>query len=347
MTTLLQVKNLGIDFSTEEGRVPAVRDVSFSVEQGKCTGVIGESGCGKSVTALAIMDLLPSTARVIHGEIVFQGRALLQLSPTEHAKLRGPAMSMVFQDAMSALNPVFNIRDQMRDIVQAVRSRQSQAGSSVSIDYDQEIRNMLSRVGIASPERRMQQYAHELSGGMRQRVLIAMALLCRPQLVIADEPTTGLDVNTQAQIIELIRDIIAQFDMTVMLITHDLSLVAELCDRVVVVYRGNSVEEAFTEALFKRPLHPYTRGLMNSILTLNTVRGKLYPIRGSVPNPQERISGCQFHPRCPEAIEICREAVPRFVEVEPRHLCACFLHSLAIAEDAPSLSPFCPRGCVV
>jgi oligopeptide/dipeptide ABC transporter ATP-binding protein len=197
---------------------------------------------------------------------------------------------------------------------------------------------MLKQVGISSPERRIRQYVHELSGGMRQRTMIAMALSCHPELLIADEPTTALDVTTETQIIELIRNIITQFDMTFILITHDLSLIAELCDRVVVVYRGNSVEEASVETLFKRPLHPYTQGLVNSIPTLDTEQGQLNPIRGSMPNPREQISGCQFHPRCPEAMEICREAVPRFVQLEPGHRCACFLHSPAIARTSSSLS---------
>ena len=335
MTTVLQLENLGVGFVTEGGRVPAVRDVSFTVERGKCTGLIGESGCGKSVTALTIMGLLPPTARVTHGAIVFEGCDLFGLGTKERSNLRGTAMSMVFQDAMSALNPVFTIGEQMGDIVKAARTKQDRTGSSKGVDYDREITGMLCRVGIASPERRMRQYPHELSGGMRQRVLIAMALLCRSHLVIADEPTTGLDVNTQAQIIELIRDIVAQSDVTLLLITHDLSLVAELCDRVVVIYRGSSVEEASTGRLFKPPLHPYTRGLMNSILTLNTVRGRLQPIRGSVPGAGEGIGGCQFHPRCPNVSEVCRAASPRLLEVEPGHRCACFLYSSETADGVP------------
>ena len=332
MNNILEVKNLEIEFLTEEGWVPALRNVSFDVAAGRCTGVVGESGCGKSVTAAAIMDLLPPTARICQGEILFQGRDLLKMSPAERARLRGSAISMVFQDALSALNPVFTIGDQMRAILQAVRRKQGRPSPAGGRKSDDEICDMLDRVGISSPRRRIKQYPHELSGGMRQRVLIAIALLSQPQLIIADEPTTALDVTIEAQIIELIHNIIDEFSVTFMLITHNFSLVAELCDRVVVVYRGNSVEEATAGALFREPLHPYTRGLMNSIITPRTKPGQLTPIQGFVPNPRQRISGCQFHPRCAEAMALCRRATPGFVAVRTDHRAACFLHSPAVSE---------------
>lgn len=332
MTDILEVKNLEIEFLTEDGWVPALRDVSFAMTEGKCTGVVGESGCGKSVTAAAIMDLLPPTARIRQGEILFRGRDLLQMSAAERALLRGSAISMVFQDALSALNPVFTIGDQMRAILRTVRQKQGRSPVAGGRRYDDEICDMLDRVGISSPRRRIKQYPHELSGGMRQRVLIAIALLSQPQLIIADEPTTALDVTIEAQIIELIHHIIDEFSVTFMLITHNFSLVAELCDRVVVVYRGNSVEEASTGALFRQPLHPYTQGLMNSIITPDIEPGQLRPIQGFVPNPRERISGCQFHPRCDQAMGVCRQAIPGFVTVRTDHRAACFLHSPAVSE---------------
>jgi peptide/nickel transport system ATP-binding protein len=329
MNGLLDVRNLGVEIATDEGRIAAVRDVSFSVEAGKCTGVIGESGCGKSMTALAVMDLLPSTARVVSGQILFRGDDLLRRSAAERARLRGTGMAMIFQDAIAALNPVLTVGEQIRDVLRATAASRGGAASLRTAGDEAEIIRMLARVGVTSPERRVRQYPHELSGGMRQRVLIAMALLCRPELVIADEPTTALDVTTEAQIVELIRGLIREFAVSFVLITHNLSLIAELCDRVVVLYRGSSVEEASVDALFARPLHPYTRGLMSSMLTLNTARDGLRPIRGAVPHAREAIAGCQFHPRCPDVMATCSQKTPLFVEVEPGHRCACFLHSAA------------------
>lgn len=327
---ILEVKHLQADFLTEDGWIPALRDVSFTVQAGGCMGVVGESGCGKSVTALAVMGMLPSNVRIRRGEILFQGRDLLKMSTPERSNLRGSAISMVFQDALSALNPVFTIGDQMREILRVVRRKQNQSALT-NRQADDEICTMLDQVGLSSPRHRLKQYPHELSGGMRQRVLIAITLLSRPRLIIADEPTTALDVTIEAQIIELINHIISTFNVTFMLITHNFSLVAELCDRVVVMYRGNSVEESSTEALFREPLHPYTRGLMNSIITPYTKRGELNPILGFVPNPREHITGCQFHPRCTSAMDVCRAFVPDFITVQPQRRAACFLHSDAIA----------------
>lgn len=336
--SLLEVKDLAVHFYTDEGVVEAIRDISFTVNQGDTLGIIGESGCGKSVTALSVMGLLPGNGRVVKGEILFKGTNIVQLDEKARARLRGSEMTIVFQDALSSLNPVFTVETQLSDILRVRDKRRNaeQNHSAPKKDYRAEIIQRLKQVGISAPDRRIRQYIHELSGGMRQRIMIAMALACQPQLLIADEPTTALDVTTEAQIVELIRTVLDRFEVTFILITHDLSMVAELCNRIVVLYRGNSVEETSVETLFKRPLHPYTQGLMQSILTLDTQRGKLQPIEGAVPNPHKHISGCQFHPRCPEAMDICRQASPRFVEVEPGHRCACFLHSSEVAE--PSLA---------
>jgi len=334
--SLLEVKNLAVHFYTDEGVVEAVRDISFTVNPGDTLGIIGESGCGKSVTALSIMGLLPGNGGVVKGEILFKGTNIVPLHEKARARLRGSDMTIIFQDALSSLNPVFTVETQLSDILRVRDKRRSsgQDRSAPKKDYRAEIIQRLKQVGISAPERRSRQYIHELSGGMRQRIMIAMALACQPQLLIADEPTTALDVTTEAQIVELIRTVLDRYEITFTLITHDLSLVAELCNRVVVLYRGNTVEDSSVESLFRRPLHPYTRGLMQSILTLDTGRGKLHPIEGAVPNPHKHINGCQFHPRCPDAMDICRKATPRLVEVEPGHRCACFLHSSATAEPS-------------
>ena len=328
---LLEVKSLEADFFTEDGWVPALRDISFDVDEGGCTGVVGESGCGKSVTALAIMGLLPPNVRIKKGEIIFEGRDLLKASAAERSRLRGSAISMVFQDALSALNPVFTVGNQMRDILRTGRRKQ-QRPALTRRQADDEIVAMLDQVGLSSPRQRLEQYPHELSGGMRQRVLIAITLLSRPRLVIADEPTTALDVTIEAQIVELIQELAQKFNVTFMLITHNFNLVAELCDRVVVLYRGHSVEECSVEALFREPLHPYTGGLLNSIITPATRRGHLRPIAGSVPNAREVVPGCQFSPRCPAAVGVCRTKSPAFVAVQDQHRVACFLRSAITAD---------------
>ncbi len=328
---LLQVKSLEADFFTEDGWVPALRDISFDVDEGGCTGVVGESGCGKSVTAMAIMGILPANVRIKRGEIIFEGRDLLKVGAAERSSLRGSAISMIFQDALSALNPVFTVGEQMRDILQTGRRKQRQPALTRR-QADDEIVAMLDQVGLSSPRQRLEQYPHELSGGMRQRILIAITLLSRPRLVIADEPTTALDVTIEAQIVELIQELARKFNVTFMLITHNFNLVAELCDRVVVLYRGRSVEECGTETLFREPLHPYTRGLLDSIITPATRRGQLRPISGSVPNAREIVPGCQFNPRCPAAMDVCRANEPAFVEVRDEHRVACFLRSAATVD---------------
>jgi oligopeptide/dipeptide ABC transporter ATP-binding protein len=327
---LLQVKSLEADFLTEDGWVPALRDISFDVDEGGCTGVVGESGCGKSVTALAIMGILPPNVRIKRGEIIFEGRDLLKASAAERSGLRGSAISMIFQDALSALNPVFTVGDQMRDILRT-SCRKQQRPALTQRQADDEIVAMLDQVGLSSPRQRLKQYPHELSGGMRQRVLIAITLLSRPRLVIADEPTTALDVTIEAQIVELIQELAQKFNVTFMLITHNFNLVAELCDRVVVLYRGHSVEECRTEALFREPLHPYTQGLLNSIITPATRRGQLRPIAGAVPNAREVVPGCQFNPRCPAAMDVCRAKAPAFVALQDQRRVACFLRSAVTA----------------
>ena len=325
---LIEVKNLAVNFSTEDGTVEAIRDISFSLKQGGALGIIGESGCGKTVTLLSVMGLLPANARVANGEILFEGTNVLSLAEGARAHLRGSGMTMVFQDALSSLSPVFTIEEQMRDILRVVKKQEDRhrVPASARNNARGEIIEMLRQVGISAPERRMRQYVHELSGGMRQRVMIAMTLLCHPKLLIADEPTTALDVTTEAQIVKLIGEIAQAFGVSIILITHNLSLVADICNQAVVVYQGYTVEDVSVLDLFENPAHPYTQGLLSSILTLDVKRGMLEPIKGRVPSPMERIEGCQFHPRCPHTMDICLEGSPPLVEVEPGHKCACFLY---------------------
>lgn len=326
--TLLEVRNLAVSFYTEDGIVEAVRNISFCLSQGDALGIIGESGCGKTVTALSLMGLLPINARIVDGEILFKGTNILDLKAQARARLRGSGMVMVFQDALSSLNPVFTIGEQVRDILSA-RTPSEDPGIVSAFarkDLRDKIISMLREVGISSPERRITQYVHELSGGMRQRVMIAMALCCRPEILIADEPTTALDVTTEAQVVKLIGEMAERFGVSVILITHNLNLVADICNRGLIVYRGYAVEDAPLSDLLQSPLHPYTQGLMSSVLTLDVKRGMLKQIKGRVPSPMESIRGCQFNPRCPHAMDVCSEKTPPLIQVEAEHKCACFLY---------------------
>lgn len=316
---LLDVKELETHFYGEETVTRALGGISFQVNKGETLGVVGESGCGKSVTALSILRLLPRlTAKTVCGEVRFHGRDLLGLSDREMRQIRGHQIAMIFQDPMTSLNPVYTVG---RQIAEAVQIHEG-ASRSMAMAKAEE---MLRVVRISDPERRVNNYPHELSGGMRQRVMIAMALACSPELLIADEPTTALDVTIQAQILRLIVDLKERMGTAVMFITHDLGVVAETCQRVIVMYAGRIVEQATVTDLFARPMHPYTQALMRSVPDRRQGRQLRLPeIPGIVPNLREPVVGCSFAPRCPFAIDVCREKTPSLREVAPGHAAACW-----------------------
>ncbi len=316
--SLLEITNLVTEFDTDEGLVRAVDQVSFSAEEGETVGIVGESGCGKSVTALSVMRLLPQPMGQINsGSVVFQGRDLTQLPLTEMQQIRGNQISMVFQEPMTALNPVHTIGKQITEVLLLHKTDSVATAIRESVD-------MLDRVGIPSPDIRMGEYPHQLSGGMRQRVVIAMALACKPTLLIADEPTTALDVTIQAQILALLKDLQSDLGMSVILITHDLGVIAETCEQVVVMYAGKVVEKGSVFQVFDNPSHPYTRGLLASIPTLDTVpKSKLSVIDGMVPGLMDLPSGCRFENRCPHMRQDCQQSVPPIQLVEDHHEVSC------------------------
>ena len=316
---LVEVRNLRTHFYTEDGIVPAVDGVDLYVNKGETLGVVGESGCGKSVTSLSIMRLIPiPPGKIVDGEILFEGENLLKKPESEMRKIRGNDISMIFQEPMTSLNPVYNIGDQIAEAIELHQGLSHRDALNKAID-------MLRLVGIPLPERRVKEYPHQLSGGMRQRVMIAMALSCNPKLLIADEPTTALDVTIQAQILELMKKLKRDLGMAIMLITHDLGVVAEMCERVVVMYAGKVVEEADAVSLYKNPLHPYTEGLLRSIPRLDEDREVLHVIEGVVPNPLHLPQGCRFHPRCPYVKDICKEQEPKLEELQPGRFAACWV----------------------
>jgi oligopeptide/dipeptide ABC transporter ATP-binding protein len=324
---LIDVIDLRTTFRTEESLVRAVDGVSFSIAKEKTLGVVGESGCGKSVTALSIMGLIPSPpGRIESGQILFRADAetidLAKLDPKGRAirSIRGNQIAMIFQEPMTSLNPVFTVGMQIIESITLHQHLPRKEAREKAID-------MLRAVGIPSPEQRIEDYPHQLSGGMRQRVMIAMALSCHPSLLIADEPTTALDVTIQAQVLDLMNDLRAQFHMAILFITHDLGVIAQMADAVAVMYLGKIVEAAPVTELFDHPGHPYTRGLMKSIPSLTmTGKDRLIPIKGVVPELSEIQEGCGFEPRCPHAMKICRGQVPPLKEVAPGHTVACWLN---------------------
>jgi oligopeptide/dipeptide ABC transporter ATP-binding protein len=322
-TTLLDVRELRTHLRTPEGLVRAVDGVSFAVAAGRTLGIVGESGCGKSVTALSILGLVPRPpAELIAGEVWFDGSDLLKLEPAALRDLRGDRIAMVFQEPMTSLNPAYTVGEQ---IIEAIL-RHDDVGRPVARTRAVEL---IRRVGIPAPEQRVDDYPHRLSGGMRQRAMIAMALACRPQLLIADEPTTALDVTIQAQILDLLRDLRRDLGMALILITHDLGVIAELCDEVVVMYGGKIVERAPVDALFAAPQHPYTIGLLGSLPNTpggngGGARHRLAAIEGTPPNPIALPAGCRFHPRCPFVEARCREAEPLLAEVRTGQHAACW-----------------------
>jgi len=319
---LLEVQNLKTQISSDGEAFLAVDDVSFSVAPGTTLGVVGESGCGKSVTALSIMRLVADPlGRIVGGRILFRGRNLLDLPESDMRAIRGNNISMVFQEPMTALNPVFTIGSQISEAVRLHQRTDRRSARRRSIE-------MLGKVGIPSPQQRVDAYPHELSGGMRQRVMIAMALACNPDVLIADEPTTALDVTIQAQILDLIRHLQAERQMAVVLITHDLGVVAETCSEVAVMYAGRIVERASVKALFSAPAHPYTAGLLRSIPALEDGEvgagpRRLAAIPGAVPDPRHLPSGCRFRDRCDRAIDICAKVDPPLEEKRQGQLAAC------------------------
>jgi peptide/nickel transport system ATP-binding protein len=334
---LLEVDDLTTHFFTRDGIVRAVDGVSFSVMRGEVLAIVGESGCGKSVTSLSIMRLVASPpGRTVRGRVLFEGRDLLRLPEPEMRKVRGDAISMIFQEPMTSLNPVLTIGHQIAEALVLHRGLSRDEAMRRSIE-------LLRLVRIPAPDRRATQYPHQLSGGMRQRVMIAMALACEPRLLIADEPTTALDVTIQAQILDLMRELKQKTGAAIVLITHDLGVVAEMAERVVVMYAGRKVEEAPVELLFARPLHPYTRGLLDSIPTLGdagtrvagAARTRLAEIPGTVPSLAEPIVGCAFAPRCAYAAARCRQESPPLEQKAAAHFAACW-ESARLAAGRPS-----------
>lgn len=316
---LLEVKKLTTKFQTEDGTYTAVEDISFTVSQGETVCIVGESGCGKSVTSLSIMRLIPSPPGMITaGEILLEGKDLLKFSEAQIRQIRGKDITMIFQEPMTSLNPVFNIGTQ---VAEAFTNHEQ---ISYKEAWNKAI-GMLEMVRIPDPKIRVKQYPHELSGGMRQRVMISMALANNPKLIIADEPTTALDVTIQAQILQLMKNLKETLNTAIILITHDLGVVADMADRVIVMYAGEIVEIAQVDLLFASPLHPYTEGLLNSIPRLDYETDHLEVIKGSVPSPNEVPKGCKFHTRCPYAIEKCINTRPILQEITGGHQSACWL----------------------
>ncbi|MEM7052976.1 MAG: ABC transporter ATP-binding protein [Pseudomonadota bacterium] len=317
-STVLEVQNLSVELASSDGVIRAVAGLSFAVRPGQTLGIVGESGCGKSVTSLAIMGLLPKPAgRIASGRIRLDNYELTALPETELRRLRGAELSMIFQEPMTALNPVYSIAQQMTSVLRRHQKLSAKQARSEAID-------MLARVGIPLPDQRIDDYPHQLSGGMRQRVMIAMALSCRPKLLIADEPTTALDVTTQAQVLQQISDLQTEFGTAVMLITHDLGVIAETCDEAVVMYCGSKVEQAPVDDLFRRPQHPYTAGLLQSIPRIREQKlARLPVIEGQVPDLADLPTGCRFAARCPNRLERCEREQPE-VTISGPSTVSCF-----------------------
>jgi oligopeptide/dipeptide ABC transporter ATP-binding protein len=316
MTDLLEVKDLSTCFKLNEGIVPVVDGVSFTVKKGEVVGIVGESGCGKSITALSIMRLTSGIIRT--GSILLDGDDLLKKTEVEMRKIRGNRISMIFQDPMTSLNPVFTVGNQLSEVL-----RLHQGMNKVQA-YETEI-ELLKLVEIPNPEERLKMYPHQLSGGMRQRIMIAMALSCKPDLLIADEPTTALDVTIQAQILDLMLNLQKEKSTAIIMITHDLSVIAEMADKVMIMYAGKVVEQADTISLFDNPKHPYTQGLLASLPSITEEKERLEVIKGTVPSPTNFPSGCRFNPRCKFCKDICREQEPPKKKIAANHFAYCWL----------------------
>jgi oligopeptide/dipeptide ABC transporter ATP-binding protein len=319
--TLVSVENLKTYFYTEDGIVPAIDGVSFEVKKGETLAIVGESGSGKSVTSLSIMRLIPQPpGKILDGDIKFQGESLLTKSDKEMRAIRGNRISMIFQEPMTSLNPVYKVGDQISETIILHQKKNKKEALTEAI-------NLLNLVGIPEPERRINQYPHELSGGMRQRVMIAIALACHPELLIADEPTTALDVTIQNQILQLMKNLKQKSNMSIMLITHDLGVVAEMADRVVVMYSGQIVEQGDVFTIFENPKHPYTEGLLKSMPSAEKRVGKLYAIDGVVPNPLNLPPGCRFADRCEYATSLCHQEMPQIQEINENEVVRCWKYT--------------------
>jgi peptide/nickel transport system ATP-binding protein len=327
---ILQVKDLKTYFFTESGIVKAVDGVDFEVNQGETLGLVGESGCGKSVTAFSTMRLLDYPGKIVGGQVLFKGEDLLKKSEKQMRQIRGKEISIIFQEPMTSLNPVLTIGFQITEALEVHFKMEKAKARKRAIE-------LLEKVGIPIPEQRIDEYPHQLSGGMRQRAMIAMALACDPALLIADEPTTSLDVTIQAQILELMKSLLEQFNSSLIMITHDLGVIAEVADRIAVMYAGKIVEYATTRSIFYSPLHPYTFGLLTSIPRLDMEIEKLESIPGVVPDPLHFPEGCKFHPRCIFATEKCRKEEPPLVEIEKNHSVRCW-HVDKVREEAKKIS---------
>src|SRR5213593_454887 len=331
MSVLLQLRRLSVSCATDAGTVPAVAGTHLSPERGRTLGLVGESGCGKSVPSLAVMGLLPPENSTVKGEVRFEGRDLLTLDADTIRDMRGARLAMIFQEPMTSLNPAYTVGDQ---IIEAIQRHQGLSAA----DARTRAIEMLRTVRIPSPEKRFDDYPHKLSGGMRQRAMIAMALACGPHLLIADEPTTALDVTIQAQILDLMRGLRRDTGTAILLITHDLGVIAEMADDVAVMYAGQIVEHAGVHGLFKSPKHPYTVGLLNSLPTLATTRTqRLHAIAGTVPNMLRLPPGCRFAPRCPRAMDVCRDRPPLLRPVDECRLVSCHLYPPAEQADRPTV----------
>lgn len=317
---LLELTNLSTSFFSDQGEIRAVEDVSFSIQPGETLALVGESGCGKSVTAFSIMRLVDRPGRIVGGKILFKGQNILDLPEQGMRKIRGKSIGMIFQEPMTSLNPVFTIGNQIGETLQI---HTDLSASNIR----KEVLKLLDKVRIPSPERRIDQYPHEMSGGMKQRVMIAMALACKPDLLIADEPTTALDVTIQAQILDLLKSLQEEMGMAILLITHNLGVVAQFSQNVIVMYASKIAERASVAQLFKNPSHPYTKALLNSLPRPGERGKRLESIRGTVPSPLQYPKGCHFSTRCLEVLEHCSEQPPPLIQIESGHQTSCWLHA--------------------
>ena len=323
---ILSVQNLHTSFHTDKGEVKAVNGVTFNLEKGKILGIVGESGSGKSVTAYSIMRILEKNGRITEGKILYKGQDIAEFSEKQMREFRGKCCSIIVQDPMTSLNPVFTVGNQLREAIELHTDRKGKEAEARAIE-------MLTLVGVNEPEKRVKQYPYELSGGMRQRVMIAMALACEPDILIADEPTTALDVTIQAQILELMQSLQKKLGMAIIMVTHDLGVIADMCDEIIVMYGGRVCERGTAEDIFYRPHHEYTKGLLRSIPNVDRIGEKLIPIPGTPINLLNMPKGCAFCPRCEEAMKICIEEQPPEMQMPDGHFASCWLNVKAAMEE--------------